>query len=414
MISPEEKKAVIDLFPFMGQNPIVFDCGANKAEWSDIVINEFGDNCTVHVFEPNKKLLSFIEIKYEYKNNIIYRPDVVYKKEVGQIPFYYFENFNNELSSLYNGGSRWDGLPVKEGESVAYSLDYYCQHYKINKVDYIKIDVEGADMDVIFGCNKLMQQDIIGIIQIEYSEHWDRANYNFQNLKEIAEKYGYKIYRYIGDNFWEEKSVLPEFDNYFLTKYEIHNYCISGSNDNFVLNTIDLPEMDLVIEVGCMEGITTKYICENLLNKDNPDSRVICIDPLFDYYVKDDPRYHPEFKGQYQRFLRNTRGLPVNLIRGKSQEELPKLNALRANFIYIDGDHYAPMPYLDGVWCFAITKIGGYILFDDYEWCAETKESIDKFLKEFEGAYEIVKSNYQVLIKKTSNRYTDLTYEYYK
>jgi predicted O-methyltransferase YrrM len=168
------------------------------------------------------------------------------------------------------------------------------------------------------------------------------------------------------------------------------------------------------LEVGAMEGITTKYMCQNMLNADNPDARIIVVDPLMDYYVTDDPRYHQEFRHQYQRFKRNTRGLPVELKRGKSQDELPKLHAMRFSFIYLDGDHYSPMPYLDAVWCFAILKIGGHLLVDDYLWCEETKESIDKFLNEFKGHYDIVRQGYQILIQKTSNHYTDLTFEFYK
>src|SRR5690606_5394156 len=135
-----------------------------------------------------------------------------------------------------------------------------------------------------------------------------------------------------------------------------------------------------ILEVGTMEGMTAKYMCEHLLNRDNPDARVICVDPLYDYYVTDDPRYHPEFKHQYQRFLRNTRGLPVELKRGKSQDELPLLHALRFSFIFLDGNHYPPWPYHDLCWAFAITKPGGYILADDYDlWAEDTKESIDLF-----------------------------------
>ena len=47
----------------------------------------------------------------------------------------------------------------------------------------------------------------------------------------------------------------------------------------------------------------------------------------------------------------------------------------------------------------------GLILFDDYRWREQipgksTKSGIDKFLSEFEGKYEIVKENYQILIRK--------------
>lgn len=413
MLSPEEKKAVIDLFPFMGEKPVVLDIGGNKGHWTDVILEEFKDNCQLHITEPNNKLRSFMEIKYEYRDNIIYNSLPLYKEST-VVQFYYFENFNNELSGIYNGGEKWDGLPTKVKSTQSITLDDYCGVKNIEHIDYLKIDTEGSDMDVLLGGSKTFSEDKVGIIQIEYSEHWQRAGYSWVDLKSISKKYGYKIYRYIDNNFWEVSEENPPFDNYFLTKFEIHNHSVGGWNGEFILNTAELPKFDLVVEVGCMEGMTTKYICENLLNKENTDSRVICIDPLLDVYVENDPRHHPEFKHQYQRFKRNTRGLPVNLKRGFSQDELPLLNAIRACFCYVDGNHYSPMPYLDGVWCFAITKIGGYILFDDFLWADETTESVEKFLNEFQGHYEVIHKGYQVLIKKISNKYNELTYEYYK
>jgi FkbM family methyltransferase len=413
MIDEQEKQAIIDLFPFMGEKPIVFDVGSNKGHFSDVILNEFLEDCEVHLFEPNRKLLSYTQIKYEYKENVKYH-NVGLMNENGRKDFFYFENFNNELSSYYNGGKEWDGLPMNCEETVILRGDTY-GNGEINKIDYLKIDCEGADMDALLGFENMLSQDKIGIIQIEYSKHWKRSGYEFPALIDICNKYGYSIYWYEIGNFWKvdttQEILITPYDNYYITKYEIHNYAISGSNANFILNTSELPKMDLVIEVGTMEGITAKYICENLLNE---SGRMICVDPLYDYYVTDDPRYHPEFKHQFQRFKRNTRGLPVELWRGESKVMLPELNALRADLVYVDGNHYPDWPYHDLCWAFAITKVGGYILADDYNlWAEGTKASIDKFLDEFNGFYDIVHSNYQILIRKVTNRYNEITQSYY-
>jgi FkbM family methyltransferase len=412
MLSKEERQAVIDLFPFMGERPIVFDVGANKSHWADVVLDEFKENCEIHLFEPNKKLLSFCQIKHEYKTNVFYH-EVGLLDHNGRKEFHFFENFNNELSSFHHGKDKWIGLPVKSEMVEVRCGDDVFSTLSIPKIDYLKIDCEGSDLLTLRGFDGLLKNNGIGIVQIEYSEHWERGSHTFSELKKFAEKYEYKVYRYIDDNFWEVKESNPPHDNYFITKFEIHNYCIAGSNAHFRMNIEGLTKMNLVIEIGAMEGVTTKYICENMLN-DSGEARVIVVDPLRDYYVTDDPRYHPEFKHQYQRFKRNTRGLPVDLKRGESEHELPKLHALRADMVYVDGNHYSPWPYHDLCWGFAITKTGGFILADDYNiWAEETKQSIDKFLEEFRGHYEIVHSNYQILIRKTSNHYNSITESYY-
>lgn len=405
MLSPEEKKAVIDLFPFLRERPVVFDIGSNKGHWADVILEEYGYACELHLVEPIEKLLSYTQIKYEYHPNITYYNLVAHSKE-GMTDFFYFENYNNEISSIYDGGNEWKGLPKKEKPASCVRIDELYRDY----IDLIKIDCEGADMDVLVGCEKLLKENKIGIIQIEYSKHWERGGHEFHQMYDLAKKYGYKVYRFIGNNFYETNdSDDVQFDNYYLTKEEIHNHSVGGWNNEFILNTSELPKMDLVLEIGAFEGLTTKYICENLLNE---GGRVVVVDPLEDHYVPGDTE-HPYFKGQYPRFKRNTRGLPVELNRGLSQDELPKLNALRFDLVFIDGNHYAPHPYIDACWAFAITKPQGYILFDDYTWRPETTASIDKFLEEFNGAYDLIIKGYQVLIRKVTNRYNDITQSYY-
>lgn len=412
-IGVKENKSVEGLLTFLGECPIVFDIGSNKGQWTDIILNRFEDNCRVWLFEPNKKLLSFTEIKYEYRTNIIYNELAGYK-ECKQVEFYYFDNFNNELSSLYEGIGWEDTLPMKVKDVTAVRIDSYCQLGVIPYIDYLKIDAEGSDIDVILGCSELMKENKIGIIQFEYGEHYKRANHSIKEVFNICKETGYNIYRYEKEN-WnlvEEFEDTWEAEDFFITKFDIHNYSVGGWNNHFKISTAGLDKFGLVCEIGSFEGLTTKYICENLLED---GGRVIAIDPLLDVYFEGDNGNHPYFKDQYQRFLRNTWGLPIELYRDNSENVLPEFNALRFDFTFIDGNHWPPHPYNDAVWVFAETKIGGFILFDDYDlWNETTKENIDKFLSEFEGSYEVVSKGYQILIKKTEDKYNSITQDYYK
>lgn len=414
MIGSEEKQMVVGLFPFLSENPVLFDIGSNKGHFTDIFIEEYKDNFKAFLFEPNKKLLSYTEIKYEYQPNIVYNDYAAYKSEE-DLMFFYFENYNNELSSLYKDDKGWEGLPLKGRLVQSVMLDKYCERRQVDKIDYLKIDAEGSEVDVLWGCRELFKNGAVTVAQVEYSTHYKRAGHTFKQLFDFATEYGYKVYKYSGTNY--DLVVEPHEDyaacDYIITKKEIRDYSEGGWNNVFIENTLELHgTCNLCLEIGCFEGKTTKWICDNILEKGN-DARVIAVDPLLDVYIEGDNEYK-YFKEQYQRFLRNTRGLPVELKRGLSKDELPKLNALRFDMIYIDGNHYSPWPYFDGCWAFAICKIGGHIIFDDYNiWKQDTKDSIDKFLNEYSGFYEVVKSNYQIMIKKIANRYNEITQSYY-
>jgi hypothetical protein len=63
------------------------------------------------------------------------------------------------------------------------------------------------------------------------------------------------------------------------------------------------------------------------------DARLIVIDPLRDYYIKENDM--PELVGQYQRWQANTKGLPINLYREKSETAWDKLKDLRPQFFIL-------------------------------------------------------------------------------
>ena len=108
-------------------------------------------------------------------------------------------------------------------------------------------------------------------------------------------------------------------------------------NREFKENTKGI-KVDFALEIGCFEGLTTNYICDNLLSK---EGRIICIDPLpDDHNTLPFGEDNKIFEGQYDRFVRNTRGRPVELIRKKSDEAFDRnFRDYRFGLIYIDGDH---------------------------------------------------------------------------
>jgi FkbM family methyltransferase len=399
MLGEEEKSFLRKLFPFWSERPVVFDVGSNKGGWADEVLNEFGNNCEVHLFEPVKILLDFTRIKYEYRNNVFFNQQAAFRHGGTTRPFYYFENFNNELSSIYHGGDEWAGLPVKEMFAETIRLSEYAEDFCNGEIDCIKIDCEGGDEDALIGCEPLLKKGAAKFIVIEYSPHYLRAGASFKSILELTLPIGYKCYSYSNDNFHEVTlgNFVEDyrFDNFIITKENIRNYS-DGWNTEFIANTAQIGKVNFVLEVGAFEGLTSKYICEHLLL---PEGRMIAVDPLEDYYTPEDTEHKEMFHQQYQRFLGNTRGLPIELRRQRSEDALPEMHEFRFDLIYLDGDHSEEAVFRDIELSIPIMKDDGYLLIDDYLWRDETKRGIDKALQHF-GCLEVVNKGYQVLCRK--------------
>jgi FkbM family methyltransferase len=390
-ISTTEVKAVQALRDRCGSDPIVFDIGSNKGDWASTLISNVKE---MHLFEPNQILLHYTMVRYDTLKNVKYNHVAIFS-EAKEADFYFFTNNNNGLSSLYYN-QYWvdEGLPMQKGKTKTITLDSYWQSDKV--IDIVKIDVEGADLDVLLGATGLLSRKQIRFIQIEHSTHYNLAGYTFDDVIDLIHKYGYEIYHFDGNDFipYSEETKAENF--YIMAEYT------QDWNGEFKKNTKGI-KVETALEIGSFEGLTTNYICDNLLIE---GGRIVCVDPLTDEYLPGH-KDNEMFVGQYDRFIRNTAGRPVELIRKKSAEAYDQLKDLSFGFIYIDGDHTESGVYQDATLYFdrLLTERqngGGYMLFDDYGQAEETKRGIERFLNEKAGRYQLLLKDYQVLIRRIS------------
>lgn len=411
-IDIREKNAVDDLLYCLSESPVIFDIGSNKGEWSDLIMSK-NKEATFHFFEPNKIMLDFTKIKYDYNTNIVFNKFAMWSKPFIKLDFFYFENFNNGLSSLKRN-ERWveEGLPMRETQVNSMTIDEYCRASEIESVDFIKIDVEGAEYQVLLGAESMLKSGAIKFIQLEYSEHYKLFETKFADIITFVNQFGYNVYSYSDNGFELElpSSFNEIFDlsNFIITKEQISN--TQNWNSPFVQNTKHLGKLNFILEIGCFEGLTSKHICNYLLKK---EGRMIAVDPLSETYLVESIDSRAEqinkeldyFKGQYNRFLINTGGLPITLYRKTFAEAIPELKDFRFDLIYVDGDHRENAVYFDAVNSFELLQPNGHILFDDYEWGnGETKRGIDRFIDEYAEFIEVVNKNEQVLVKRLKRK----------
>ncbi len=408
-LSVEEIEAIETVLPLMPEDAVVFDVGANSGAWTDMIL-ERKPQSAVHLFEPNSYLIEHIlKQKYSDNENIFINDTAAYKEDGKHLDFFYFTNENNGLSSIYHN-EKWDYLPMQKGQVQSITLDTYCKEKSISRIDILKIDVEGAELDVLHGCWHILNGKIAKYIQVEYSEHYQLNGRKFMDVVNYVRQFGYSAY------FWQYGDFVKITEDNFVENYRLDNFILTFEalenvtqhwNSEFIKNTLFLKkQLPLVIEFGSYNGLNAKYICENLLSE---YGRLVCVDPLQDTYLteeldEDAVRMNKEygfFKKQYFHFKKNTWGLPVELIRKRTNQSYAELEHLRAALVYIDGDHRKKSCFEDGKLAFKICDMWGYILFDDFEnYSAETTEGINDFMEWAGNRVQVITSNYQLMVQK--------------
>ena len=158
------------------------------------------------------------------------------------------------------------------------------------------------------------------------------------------------------------------------------------------------------VEIGSFEGKGSLLIADKLCK--NKDSKLYCIDPLDNEYVKDNEKlsfWNNACIGQKDRFLNNTKNHKnIILLEGTSNTMISKIEDNTIDFVYIDGDHSPEQVYKDAINILPKMKSNSIILFDDYKFNInniKTSIGIDKFLSEIEDKYELLFKKYQLAIR---------------
>ena len=164
----------------------------------------------------------------------------------------------------------------------------------------------------------------------------------------------------------------------------------------------------VTIEIGAFEGQTTVNMV-NYMKQIHPDYQHYVIDP----FTASENLKQDVLDNAKDMFLRNVQDLKaVNFINKDSFSGLIELlNAeVRADFIYVDGSHFAKDVLSDAVLGFELLEVGGVILFDDaVSWRYgnaiqdSPKIAIDSFINCNWDRLEVIElpNGYQVAIKKT-------------
>ena len=138
------------------EKPVVFDAGANNGQFAAAVLDYWPD-AFVHSFEPQKQLVGRIQ-EFADINNLqsqIFPEWAAVGARKGEQ--YFYQNRNPMSASLIRGKAA--RRTIRRVVTVpVITLDDYADRHGIQRVDIVKIDVEGSEVDALRGADRVLER----------------------------------------------------------------------------------------------------------------------------------------------------------------------------------------------------------------------------------------------------------------
>ena len=95
-------------------------------------------------------------------------------------------------------------------------LDDVCREFGVDRIDFLKVDAEGSDLDVLRGAEALLGERI-GVIQFEFGGTSIDANQTLRDFFDLLEPAGYRVHRLLPEGSWplswSERIEIAEYAN---------------------------------------------------------------------------------------------------------------------------------------------------------------------------------------------------------
>ena len=194
-----------------GNGFCIFDVGANRGQFLDLAISELEPHpFTVHSFEPSAATFRMLAESRSPDPRVVLNPFGLGRTR-GEATLWY-DRPGSGLASLSKRRLDHFGTTFDHSERVTIeTLDDYCETRGIKHIDLLKVDVEGHELDVFAGGQRMMS-GAISMVSFEFGGcNIDTRTY-FQDFFHFFRKFQMRLYRITPSGFL---FPLPKYAEHF-------------------------------------------------------------------------------------------------------------------------------------------------------------------------------------------------------
>ncbi|MDE3057021.1 MAG: FkbM family methyltransferase [Bacteroidota bacterium] len=182
---------------------VFFDLGANVGFYAFLVAPLCGKRGSVHAFEPNPNLVPNLLRSAELNSStcdVVVNGVAVGREDGGEISLY-FSSDAQDIGVTSTYPHPWLDSNSKITVPVT-SIDAYRECHKLERIDYVKIDIEGAELDALQGMTETFRRHPPLLIICELWRTVQKIN-NAEFLPDPAVPSTVKVFDFLSERGYE-------------------------------------------------------------------------------------------------------------------------------------------------------------------------------------------------------------------
>lgn len=209
----------------LGNNvrPVLFDVGANVGKYSTMLRDAFPE-ARIYAFEPNVNAFRIFQEKLGGKVECL-NLGMGEDRKTGTLFTYSGQPSSSHASAFQDMLTvfhKSNDLTAIEFEMT--SIDRFCNERKIDAIDFLKIDTEGYELQVLKGAHEMLSAGRIKAIQFEFGECNVFSRVFLRDFYEILA--GFRIFRLDSDRLiplptYESTNEVFRFQNMVAISNEV-------------------------------------------------------------------------------------------------------------------------------------------------------------------------------------------------
>jgi len=206
---------------YLHEGMIVFDVGANIGEITLLFSRFAGVDGKVFSFEACSTVFKKLEsiCRQSGRNNIVLN-NLAVSDKIGLVDFYMYSDEYSGWNSLAERPLENYGIDIKPSRCdrvQSTTVDQFCEDNNLNHIDLLKIDVEGAEYQVLLGAERMLREKAIRCCVFEFgATTFDMGN-SPEQIENYLTKLGYSVRNIVPGN-----RPFPGRKNASAAQFSIH------------------------------------------------------------------------------------------------------------------------------------------------------------------------------------------------